>query len=463
MVAMVSWIFLACAIFCATWTFVSFHPPVRPPILMVTGFFAAWSTTELAPLHILWQLAGVVVFIVFGALDSWIGWLALAITLASWAGLAASVRGAIFTDTEFKDALHDSLGIDPMAVERRIERGRVVLPFHFKRRGVRRVRNLQYVDDGSKKHRLDVYMPDGLQAGASPGAPVLLQIPGGAWMISNKDQQAQPLLYHLAARGWVCVAINYRLSPKATWPDHLIDCKRALAWVRAHIAEYGGNPDFVVVTGGSAGGHLTAMMGLTPNDPKWQPGFEDADTSVRAMVPFYGVYDWTGDCAPPKYRKGLRDLLERYVVKQKYADAPAIYAEASPMTHVNADAPPTMIVHGNLDTLAPIEVAREFARRLKAVSNEPVVFVELRGAHHAFEVFNSIRTLYSIAGVETFLQWVLSETPSAVPASPSIGPPRADAGPRDTGAPPGAANDPKSTVSTERVQNSPTRVTPGRS
>jgi acetyl esterase/lipase len=448
MVAMVSWLFLACAIFGATWTFVSFHPPHRPPILMVTGFFAAWSTTELAPLHIVWQLAAVGVFVIFGALESWVGWVALAITLVSWAGLAASVRGALHTDAEFARALHDTLGIDPGAVERRIERGRILLPFHFKRRGVQRVRNLQYIDDGSKRHRLDVYRPAGLAAGAS--APVLFQIPGGAWMISNKDQQAQPLLYHLASRGWVCVAINYRLSPKATWPAQLDDCKAALAWVRAHIAEYGGDPDSVVVTGGSAGGHLTALLGLT------EPG-------VRAMVPFYGVYDWTGECAPPKYRDGLRDLLERYVVKQKYADAPSVYAAASPMSHVNADAPPTLIVHGDLDTLAPIEVAREFAARLRAVSKQPVVFVELRGAHHAFEVFNSIRTLYSIAGVETFLQWVLSSEVSPSAATPTHGQSPGGASPRDTEAPAAAANDPKPTGRTAPARIPPASATPGRS
>jgi acetyl esterase/lipase len=448
MEAMVAWVFLACAIFGATWTFVSFHPPRRPPILMVTGFFAAWSTTELAPLHIVWQLAAVVVFIVLGALQSWPGWVALAITLVSWAGLTASVRGALHTDAEFARALHDTLGIDPEAVARRIERGRILLPFHFKRRGVQRVRNLQYVDDGSKRHRLDVYRPAGLAVDAR--APVLLQIPGGAWMISNKDQQAQPLLYHLAARGWVCVAINYRLSPKATWPAQLDDCKSALAWVRAHIAEYGGDPDAIVVTGGSAGGHLTALLGLT------EPG-------VRAMVPFYGVYDWTGSCGPPKYRDGLRELLERYVVKEKYDDAPSVYEDASPITHVNANAPATMIVHGDLDTLAPIEVAREFAARLRAVSKQPVVFVELRGAHHAFEVFNSIRTLYSIAGVETFLEWVLSRESSASSATPTNGQSPAAAVPSDTSAPLGEVSDPTPTGHTAPAQIPPAQATPGRS
>ena len=94
-----------------------------------------------------------------------------------------------------------------------------------------------------------------------------------------------PLMYHLAARGWVCVAANYRLSPRATFPDHLIDVKRALAWIKRHGAEYGADPDFVVVTGGSAGGHLAALVALTANDPEYQPGFEDVDTTVQALRP----------------------------------------------------------------------------------------------------------------------------------------------------------------------------------
>jgi acetyl esterase/lipase len=248
----------------------------------------------------------------------------------------------------------------------------------------------------------------------------------------------------------VCVAINYRLSPKATWPDQLDDCKQAFRWVREHIAEFGGDPESIVVTGGSAGGHLTALIGLT------EPG-------VRAMVPFYGVYDWTGECVPPRYRDGLRDLLERYVVKQKYADAPSVFADASPMSHINADAPPALIVHGDLDTLAPIEVAREFATRLRAVSKQPVVFVELRGAHHAFEVFNSIRTLYSIAGVETFLQWVLSAHRSAAAASSTSERAPSVADRFGSDAPTGETIDQKSTVRRGPAQIPPTRATPGRS
>ena len=431
----VSWVFLALAVWGALWTLVSFRPPHRPPALMVLGFFAAWSTTELAPIHLLWQIAAVAAFVAFGALRSWPGYVALAITFASWFGLASTVKGALQTDQAFVAALRDGIGdhwdddLDPTleTAGRHVAWNRIMLPFHFKRRGVRRLRNLQYVDDGKFRHRLDIYRRDD----AGPDAPVLLQIHGGAWIIGRKDQQGLPLMYHLAARGWVCVAINYRLSPRATWPDQIVDCKRALAWIRANIAKYGGDPDFVVVTGGSAGGHLSALMGLTANDPEFQPGFEDVDTSVRAMIPFYGVFDWTGTVLE---HDGLRDVLERRIVKRTRADAPEAYRAASPICHIGPQAPPALVVHGDLDTLAPIDHARTFVARLREVSRRPVVFVELRGAHHAFEVFNSIRTMHAIAGVDLFLAWLLnaesdgrsrpavSPTRSAEAASPATGP-----------------------------------------
>ena len=121
---------------------------------------------------------------------------------------------------------------------------------------------------------------------------MLLQVPGGAWAIGMRRPQAYPLMSHSPTRGWICVSMDYRVSPRHTWPDHIVDVKRALAWVKENIAEYGGDPDFVAITGGSAGGHLSALAALTPNDPQWQPGFEDADTSVVAAVPVYGRYDW---------------------------------------------------------------------------------------------------------------------------------------------------------------------------
>jgi acetyl esterase/lipase len=397
-------------------TATALRPPRRPEWLMPPAFFAAWLTTELAVWHLVWQLVATIVFIALGALDGWLGWVGLGLTLVSWWGLVHIVSASRRTSRVFSTAFDEALGagwgdaFDPKwkPVAHPFEWRRVAMPFSFKRKGVRRVRSIQYVDgDHIRRHRLDVYTHDD----AGPGAPVLLQIHGGAWVIGNKSQQGLPLMYQLAARGWVCVAINYRLAPRAAWPAQILDCKRALAWIRANIAQYGGDPDYVVVTGGSAGGHLTALMGLTPNDARFQPGFEDVDTTVRGMIPFYGVYDWTNRFGQRGRRDGLRTMLERAVVKKRYRDAPEVFDAASPLSHVNPDAPPALIVHGDIDTLAPVAEARAFARELRAVSHEPVVYVELRGATHAFEIFQSIRSLQTITAVDLFLTWLLTNDP----------------------------------------------------
>jgi acetyl esterase/lipase len=217
-------------------------------------------------------------------------------------------------------------------------------------------------------------------------------------------------MYQLAQHGWICVAINYRLSPKATWPDHLLDCKHALAWVKEHIGEYGGDPERIVVTGGSAGGHLTAMLGLTANDARFQPGFESVDTSVRAFVPMYAVYDFTDRDGLRGRRDPLRRSLERHIVKRLRAEDPSTFDLASPMSHVREGVPPCFVVHGALDTLAPVQEARAFVGLLRAVSTEPVAYAELPGAHHAFDVFPSIRSLQAVDRIERFADWAVNRS-----------------------------------------------------
>ncbi|MBS4730741.1 alpha/beta hydrolase [Mycobacterium sp. SM1] len=232
-------------------------------------------------------------------------------------------------------------------------------------------------------------------------APVLFQIPGGAWTMGNKRGQAHPLMSHLAELGWICVAINYRHSPRNTWPDHIVDVKRALAWVKAHIGDYGGDPDFIAITGGSAGGHLASLAALTANDPRFQPGFEDVDTRVQAAVPFYGVYDFAGvqDAMHPM----LLPLLERMVVKQSRLTNPEPYLAASPVTHVSRDAPPFFVLHGRNDSLVPVEQARSFVARLRQVSRQPVVYAELPLTQHGFDILGSVRAAHAAIAVEQFL------------------------------------------------------------
>ena len=126
------------------------------------------------------------------------------------------------------------------------------------------------------------------------GAPVLIQIHGGAWTIGTKEQQGLLLMNRMAQQGWICVSANYRLAPKHSFPTQIVDVKRAIAWVHENIEEYGGDPSYIAITGGSAGGHLAALAALTPGLQDYQPGFEDSDTSISACVPFYGVYDMAG-------------------------------------------------------------------------------------------------------------------------------------------------------------------------
>jgi acetyl esterase/lipase len=386
--------------------------PRRPGSLLAgLSFFAAWPTTELAPQYLAVQVLGAVVLALAGALDEVTGYVALAIALVSWAGLVAIARQAARSHVEVEGALARGLGTDyartlgvadGATAKRALPIARLALALPLADRRIDVVRNLPYADGVGRRHRLDVYRP----ATAVTNAPVLVQIHGGGWMIGDKREQGRPLMHHLAANGWVCVAPNYRLSPRVAFPEHLIDVKRALAWVREHVAEYGGDPGFVAITGGSAGGHLAALAALTANDPGYQPGFEHVDTSVVACVPFYAPYDLTGRFGG-RGADGFSGLVERLVMKQTVAEAPDAFSRASPFDQIVPGAPPFMIVHGTADSLVPVAAARAFAGRLGEVSTGATVYLELPGAQHAFEVFHSVRSEAVVRGIHRFLAFVL--------------------------------------------------------
>ncbi len=285
----------------------------------------------------------------------------------------------------------------------------LVLPIPVRTPGVERVRDLIYFEDSAEPRlrlKLDLFRRRG---DTTKKRPILLYVHGGAWVVGNKRNQGLPMLQRLAAHGFIGFSINYRLSPRATFPDHIIDVKRAIAWVRAHAEEYGGDPDFIVIAGGSAGGHLAALAALTPHKREWQPGFEDADTSVTACVSLYGIFDFT-DRHGHWHNPGMRRLLERYVFKATHEAAPERFAEASPMTWVSAAAPPFLVVQGTHDTLVPVAEARAFVAALHA-AGAACTYLELPGAQHAFEVFPSLRTQAVGEGIERFIASVRAMPP----------------------------------------------------
>jgi acetyl esterase/lipase len=269
--------------------------------------------------------------------------------------------------------------IDPelaARLRRRLPLARILLlPLWRRRRDVERVANIPYGDAG-RRNLLDLYR----HRARPSGGPVLIHLHGGGYYRGRKNSQSLPLLYRLASQGWVCVSANYRLRPAAQHPDHLIDLKKVIAWVRAHGHEYGADPGLLFVSGSSAGAHMASLAALTPNDPSFQPGFEEADTSVTAAI---GLNGWYGGYY------GQEDA-------------------SSPLAHVRPDAPPFFIAHGDHDTVAPVEVARYFTGKLGNVSTNPVSYAELPGAQHAFDLFGSLRFERVVDAIEAFAAWVRS-------------------------------------------------------
>ena len=365
------------------------HPIRDNPVLFVPSFFASWLTIELALHHLVIGALLIVGFVAAGVLDSAAGWAGLVLMVASEVLLVSIALMARRTVVIVHGALEE---LEPGPEAPTFPRHLVVLPFLMKRRkGVSVRRNVTFARVGGRKLRLDVTLPTAPVPGGGTRRPALMQIHGGGWVIGDKREQGIPLLNHMAAQGWVGFNVNYRLCPGVSMADQVADLKRGLAWIREHADEYGIDPDFICVTGGSAGGHLTALMALEP------------DTHYAAAVPFYGVYDLTPESRFGHNPRVYSWFLEPYVVKAFVADEPEVYRDLSPVHHVRADAPPFLVVHGDKDVLAPVEDARVFVERLRAVSHEPVLYAEMQGAQHAFEIFPSYRTARVIEGVERFL------------------------------------------------------------
>jgi acetyl esterase/lipase len=180
-----------------------------------------------------------------------------------------------------------------------------------------------------------------------------------------------------------------------------------LAWVRAHAAEYGADGSRIAVAGGSAGGHLAAMLALTPNDPRFQTGFEAEDTGVRGAVILYGAAELTRAFEDePHY--GLARFLEMLIFKARFAADPELFRRSQPISHVRPDAPPILFVHGTLDALVPIDVSRRFAEALRVASAANVHLLEVPHAHHAFEIFPTPAHQRAVRVIVRFLRSVLS-------------------------------------------------------
>lgn len=380
--------------------------PLRHPWLVFQSFIAGLAMREAAGHQIAWQLAIVLVLVWLGALATWAGLVGLALAVLAWIGLLVLFARARRDAHELRRQRTDD-----EALARYPDLHLLVPALAFVRRDIEVERGVEFCTIEGQCLRLDVFRPK------TPGTrrPAIVQVHGGAWISGLKWLQGIPLLGHLAASGWVGFNVDYRLSPGAAFPAHLVDVKRAIAWVREHADEYGVDPDFVVVTGGSAGAHLAALVGLTADDPAYQPGFEGADTSVAAVIAFYGIYDLTDRRRP--LSRAFRRALERWVLQVRHADDPDAFVRASPIERVRVDAPPFYVVHGADDSVAPVQGARDFVETLRGVSHAPVVYLEIPGAGHAFDVVPSLRTGATVEAVAEFLVALRTGTTASESAS----------------------------------------------
>lgn len=244
-------------------------------------------------------------------------------------------------------------------------------------------------------------------------APVFVYVPGGGWVTGSTTLQGHVVLGILAELGWVCVSVGYRTAPANRWPAHIHDVKRALAWVHRNVGEHGGDPGRITIGGSSAGGQLAAICGLTPSVAAYQPGFEDEPTAVNAVVGMYGRYDWESRDTPERH--GFMTFLEKVVVAATQEVAPEVFAAASPIGLVGPQAPPFFVIHGRSDAVIPVREARAFVAKLRAASHNPVVYAELPGTGHGFDIVDPFRASHMGRAVALFLR-SLDHAPANQPA-----------------------------------------------
>ncbi len=384
--------YLITVIFIEIGALIALSPPPRHGRLGRHAFRIGVGFNELAGPALLWLLGSTVLVFAQGDIASPGAWgvvgaaclSAVILSIVLWRGLQApvAVDRALLRGLGDKDGRMDEDRTEQTRDWRALLQS-VVVPFVARRTDVTRTKDVRFGPEGAE-NLLDVYQ----NTTPTSGSPILIYWHGGGYYSGVKDRGALSLLYRMASQGWVCFSANYRLRPSVGFEDHMIDAKKAIAWVREHAGEYSADPDLLVVSGSSAGGHMASISALTPNDPRFQPGFEDQSTEVAGAISlggYYGNYYGTGHDGQSK---------------------------SSPLDYDVSSAPPFFIAHGNRDTLVPVSQARQLVAHLRSRSHHPVVYVELPDGQHSFDLFHSPRFDAVMNGIEVFTNWLCRHEPS---------------------------------------------------
>lgn len=225
-----------------------------------------------------------------------------------------------------------------------------------------------YGTGGGKPLLLDLAQPP---TKAKQPRPAVVFIHGGAWAGADRTN-GHPVIRLLAANGFVAVSIDYRLSGQAAFPAQLEDSKCAVRFLRAHAQQYHLDPKRIGVTGGSAGGHLAALVGLTPRSAglEGSGGWDDQSSEVAAVADLYGI----SDLVVVFTEKSLVDAVKK-LMRAMPQEAPERYRQASPLALVSAAAPPFYLAHGDRDTTVPFSHSKKLADALQAQKVEATLRV----------------------------------------------------------------------------------------
>lgn len=256
------------------------------------------------------------------------------------------------------------------------------MPVHLPE-GVKEIRDIEYGKAGEHSLRLDVYMPEAL-SGTNKTAPGVILIHGGGWR-HGKRQDYKYYAVRFAKQGYVVATVSYRLIGVAPFPACVHDVKCAVRWMRANAAQYNVDPNRIAAVGGSAGGHLAMMLGYSADVPELEGdcGWPGVSSAVQAVVDIYGPFNLGVAEA------GERGTVRRFLGGKTFEEAPDLYKLASPSTHLKAGAPPTLILHGTMDTLVPLDQSDQLSARLKELG-VPFQYEKFEGYPHVMDVVKEV-------------------------------------------------------------------------
>ena len=213
----------------------------------------------------------------------------------------------------------------------------------------------------------------------------MVYIHGGGWRTGNKQAFRRQALA-MAAKGFVGACIEYRLSPDAPYPAALHDAKVAVRCLRANAAQYRVNPGKIGAAGGSAGGHLAAMLGTTHRLQQLEGvgGNPGVSSRVQAVAAFNPALD-LADLAKKDPAAQIRMNPIYLFLGARYSAQPKLYAQASPITHVARDSAPFLLLHGAEDQTVPYQQSVNMLNKLKAAGVKAELFTAQGAAHGFFQ------------------------------------------------------------------------------